>query len=177
MSIRTLRAPRLTDGPAVHRLIARCPPLDANSRYCNLLQCTHFADTSVVAERDGQVVGFVSAYLDPRRRDTLFVWQVAVAPECRRQGLAGEMLSAVLARNPCRRVTHVETSITPDNRASWRSFRAVAREWGADIAYRRWFEREPHFEGEHDSEFLLRIGPIAATALRAEAAMPMAQRA
>ena len=156
-----LRMPLATDGAAVHRLIARCPPLDLNSRYCNLLQCTHFADTSCVAEREGDVVGFVSGYLEPSRDDTLFVWQVAVAPERRRQGLTGAMLSAILARDVCRHVTHLETSITPDNEASWQSFRAAARTWRTSLKARPWFSSEPHFEGEHDSEYLVRIGPIA----------------
>src|SRR5690606_15860277 len=68
-----LRRPRAADGAALFDLIAACPPLDLNSRYCNLLHCTHFADTSVAAERDGVLVGFISGYLPPRRSDTLFV--------------------------------------------------------------------------------------------------------
>src|SRR3546814_3090873 len=41
-----LRMPRTEDGPAISRLVGDCPPLDVNSAYCNLLQCTHFADRS-----------------------------------------------------------------------------------------------------------------------------------
>ena len=160
-STKILRVPLAADGAGVHRLIERCPPLDLNSRYCNLLQCTHFADTSVVAEQAGEIVGFVSGYREPGRDDTLFVWQVAVAPECRRQGLAGAMLTAILERDVCRDVTHIETSITPGNEASWQSFRAAARAWCASLTARPWFSSEPHFEGEHDSEYLVRIGPIA----------------
>ncbi|MBD4807723.1 diaminobutyrate acetyltransferase, partial [Xanthomonas citri pv. citri] len=37
------RTPAVTDGPSVTELIAQCLPLDPNSAYCNLLQCTHFA--------------------------------------------------------------------------------------------------------------------------------------
>ena len=46
----------MEDGLAVNRLIASCPPLDTNSTYCNFLQCLHFAETSVLAEKDGKVV-------------------------------------------------------------------------------------------------------------------------
>src|SRR5690554_7602315 len=53
-SIISLRKPTVTDGSAVHALIARCAPLDTNSMYCNLLQCFHFAGTAVVAEMNGQ---------------------------------------------------------------------------------------------------------------------------
>ena len=45
----TITAPDATDGVAVHDLVQRCPPLDSNSLYCNLLQCTHFAATSALA--------------------------------------------------------------------------------------------------------------------------------
>ncbi|MDA3870409.1 MAG: diaminobutyrate acetyltransferase, partial [Gammaproteobacteria bacterium] len=87
-----LRKPISTDGAAVHRLISQCPPLDTNSMYCNLLQCTHFADTSVAAVQENELVGFVSGYIVPQRADTLFVWQVAVGDKARGQGLAGRML-------------------------------------------------------------------------------------
>ena len=40
---------------AIWELISACPPLDTNSAYANLLQCTHFADTCVIAEREGRI--------------------------------------------------------------------------------------------------------------------------
>ncbi|WP_292254905.1 hypothetical protein [Mesorhizobium sp.] len=49
----------------VWELIAKWPQLDRNSLYCDLLLCSDFADTRVVAERAGAVVGWLSAY---RRR-------------------------------------------------------------------------------------------------------------
>src|SRR5690606_42164986 len=66
-------------------LVARCQPLDTNSVYCNLLQCSDFADTAIAAEdANGQLVGFISGYRPPSRPDTLFVWQVAVDASMRR---------------------------------------------------------------------------------------------
>ena len=53
------RKPVATDGPVISGLIAACPPLDPNSAYCNLLQCTDFADSCIIAERGGEVVGWV----------------------------------------------------------------------------------------------------------------------
>ena len=55
-----LRSPVLGDGMAVFRLVENCPPLDMNSSYCNLLQCSHFADTSVVAQMNGALLGFIA---------------------------------------------------------------------------------------------------------------------
>ncbi|WP_323845610.1 diaminobutyrate acetyltransferase [Microbulbifer magnicolonia] len=159
-----LRRPVSEDGAAVHRLISRCPPLDENSIYCNLLQASHFSDTSVAAEVDGELAGFVSGYLMPQRPDTLFIWQVAVASEARGIGLAGRMIREILRRPACVQVRHLETTITPDNTASWALFRGLARKLGAGCVDSVMFDRERHFRGRHDSEMLLRIGPFAEAA-------------
>lgn len=160
-----LRRPVSEDGADVHRLISRCPPLDENSIYCNLLQVSHFADTSVAAEVDGELAGFVSGYLIPERPDTLFIWQVAVAEAGRGQGLAGRMIREILRRPACAQVRYLETTITPDNEASWALFRGLARKLDTQCAESVMFDRERHFRGRHDSEMLLRIGPFSESAV------------
>ena len=80
----SLRTPRAEDGAAIWNLVRDCKPLDENSMYCNLIQCDHFRDTCVVAELNGQIAGWISAYVVPSDETrTLFVWQVAVAPAAR----------------------------------------------------------------------------------------------
>lgn len=156
-----LRRPVPEDGPALHDLVAACPPLDPNSRYCNLLQVSHFAATAVVAEdAAGRLRGSVTGYLRPDAPDTWFVWQVAVAAPVRGQGLAARMFDAVLARAECAHVRWLETTVTPDNAASLAAFRRFARRHGARLVERPGFEREPHFAGRHEDEVLLRIGPF-----------------
>lgn len=155
-----LRPPALTDGMSVFRLVERCPPLDTNSSYCNLLQCGHFADTSVAAEMAGEVVGFVSGYSLPKRPDTLFIWQVAVDERARGAGLAARMLRHILARPGCAAIRYLETTITPDNLASWALFRSLAKNLSAELQSTAWLDRQIHFDGLRDSESLLRIGPF-----------------
>lgn len=156
-----LRPPTVDDGAALHRLVRRCRPLDENSRYCNLLQVTHFGDTAIVAEQDGQLIGFVSGYRIPGRENVLFVWQVGVSPEGRGRGLAPRMINALLDRVD--EVTHLETTVTPDNDASKAVFEKVARQHEAPLVRSVLFESAAHFEGRHDDEVLFRIGPFAAT--------------
>ena len=155
-----LRKPTASDGAAVHALVAACPPLDPNSRYCNLLQCTHFAGTSAVAESNGEAVAFVSAYRPPDDSDSLFVWQVAVSPKARGRGLGRRLILEILARPENRALRFLRTTITNDNAASWGMFQSLARELGAPSERSVLFDAERHFEGRHDTEHELVIGPF-----------------
>jgi L-2,4-diaminobutyric acid acetyltransferase len=150
------------DGMALHQLVRACPPLDPNSLYCNLLQCSHFQNTSIAAFSNGDLLGSVTGYCIPGRADTLFVWQVAVHPSVRGQGLARTMLRNLLERMATQGIRFIETSITPGNQASLKLFSGFAAEQHADMVRSVLFEKALHFEGAHETEYLFRIGPFAA---------------
>ncbi len=157
----TLRLPQAKDGYSLHQLIARCPPLDCNSVYCNLLHCSDFADTAIAAENaEGQLVGFISGYRPPNRADTLFVWQVAVDPSQRGQGLALRMLLALTERLAAQGVRYLETTISPDNAASQALFKKAFARLNADYNTSTLFSRAAHFAGQHEDEVLYRAGPF-----------------
>ncbi len=155
-----LRIPRPEDGPRVSALIAASPPLDVNSAYCNLLQCSDFADTCVLAERGDELLGWISGYRPPAAPECLFVWQVAVAAAARGEGLAGKMLDELIARPAAAGATALTTTITEDNAASWGLFEAFARRHGAKLDRSPRFERDRHFAGAHDTEWEARIAPL-----------------
>lgn len=152
-----LRRPRKSDGLRVHDLVERCPPLDRNSIYCNLLQVTHFADTCILAEDDSGLLGFVTGYLIPDRRHVLFVWQVGVRVEARGRNLGQRLLLSLLAR--CN-VSALETTVTPANASSRRMFERLAESLLAPVECETLFSRDTHFGQRHADEILLRIGPI-----------------
>ncbi|MDF7799122.1 diaminobutyrate acetyltransferase [Pontiellaceae bacterium B1224] len=158
--------PQSTDGFEVHRLVQACPPLDENSMYCNLLQCTHFYETSIAARLEGELVGFVSGYVKPAASDTLFIWQVAVAESARGQGLARRMILALLDRPACRGINQLETTITPSNTASRNLFARLADTLEAPVRLTDGFDKEKHFKSKHESEQLWRIGPIPKNKMR-----------
>jgi L-2,4-diaminobutyric acid acetyltransferase len=151
------RKPTAEDGHRVHNLIASSPPLDVNSAYCNLLQCSDFADTCVLAERDGKLAGWISAYRPPNAPERLFVWQVAVDASARGEGLALRMLEELAARPEVGSAEVLTTTITEDNAASWALFKAFARNRGSELTSSPRFEREKHFAGEHDTEWEAQI--------------------
>jgi L-2,4-diaminobutyric acid acetyltransferase len=156
-----LRKPRPADGARVWQLVADCPPLDRNSMYCNLLQCSDFADTCVLAELRGRVAGWVSGYRPPDDPGALFVWQVAVHQDARSMGLAKKMLSSLLERDGCDDVDYLKTTITPENDASRALFQSFADKYGAPLRESSGFDAEKHFRGRHDSERLITIGPFS----------------
>ena len=153
------RSPQPSDGSQVFRLVQRCKPLDENSMYCNLLQCSHFSDTSIVAEVAGEMVGFISGYRLPQQANTLFIWQVAVDSRQRGKGLASQMLEQLVRRMGG--VTYLHTTITADNTASWSTFRRFALNLGAPLIHKTFFDKQQHFAGEHNSEELVVIGPFS----------------
>lgn len=154
-----LREPRITDGAALHRLVRACPPLDLNSPYAYLLLCAHHAGSCVVAEQEAEPVGFISAYRPPAQPDTVFVWQVAVAPRARGQGLALGMLEHLLARPALAGCRWLETTVTPSNAASRRVFETLATRLNARCAERTFFSKEDFQDPHHEPEMLIRIGP------------------
>lgn len=156
----SLRKPETADGVRLHALVAQCPPLEENSVYCNLLQCTHFADTCVAAEANGDLVGFVSAYIPPRQPNVLFLWQVAVHEKARGMKLAPRMLGELIDRPECADVQFIETTITPDNESAWKMFRGFAFERNIPTEEFILFDGRIHFAGEHKDEHLLRMGPF-----------------
>lgn len=159
----TFRTPRAEDGPAVTALIADSPPLDPNSAYCNLLQCTHFSDSCITADREGQVVGWISGYRLPKDPSRYFLWQVAVAASARGEGLAAAMLDMLLTRPSMAGIAYLLTTVTRDNDASWALFRGFAKRRGLQLHETLCFERDAHFAGQHANEWQVEIGPFAPT--------------
>lgn len=159
-----LRRPVATDGPAITALIAACPPLDGNSAYCNLLQCTDFADTCIVAERNGAIVGWISGYRLPSRPEELFIWQVAVAAQARGERLASRMLDHLVRRAQIQPIAFLSSTVTAGNRASWALFEGFARSRQAPLEKTLRFDRTAHFADAHDTEWCARIGPFRSAA-------------
>jgi L-2,4-diaminobutyric acid acetyltransferase len=116
----------------------------------------------MIAKDDGgEILGFVSGYRIPKRMEVLFVWQVVVSSKARGQGLAGRMIQALLESDSCCEVTHIETSITNDNQASWGLFKKLADKLSAPTSETVMFDKNDHFGGQHDTEMLFRIGPFS----------------
>lgn len=153
----SFREPTSEDGAEIWELVQACKPLDENSMYCNLIQCDHFRNTCVIAEMDGKIVGWISAYLLPDDPEALFIWQVAVSKEARGMGLGGRMLKTLMQRDICNDVTRIQTTITRDNEASWALFRSFANRQRGELEAEAHFTRDTHFQGQQATEHMVTI--------------------
>nr|WP_245797959.1 diaminobutyrate acetyltransferase [Domibacillus mangrovi] len=155
-----LRAPTVEDGGEVWKLIKHTGVLDLNSSYSYLMWCTFFSETSIVAEAGNQIVGFVSAFIQPKSPNTIFIWQVAIDASYRGEGLASKLLKTLFNRRNIRNVRYLEATIGPSNRASQALFYKLARDLSTDCNVTPCFIEEQFPEEGHEEELLFRIGPI-----------------
>lgn len=149
------RHPILADGYAIYQLIKSAPPLDLNSSYLYFLQASHFSNTCIVVEQDDVIIGFLSAYYQPDKPHSLFVWQVAVAESARGRGLGKAMLLALVKSQPKdSTMTEITCTISPSNKASQGLFNSFAKAHDL-ILQTSPFINETHFgEENHEAEDL-----------------------
>lgn len=139
--------------------------LDQNSAYAYVVFADEFGDTCAVADdAAGDLVGFVLGFRPPSRPDTLFVWQVAVAPAYRGQRIADEMIASIVAR-PGLGIEFVEATVTPDNEPSRRMFQRFAESRGVRCRVTPYLGVDDFPAGDepHALEDRFRIGPLDPT--------------
>jgi L-2,4-diaminobutyric acid acetyltransferase len=125
-----------------------------------MLVCTYFRNTSIVYENSKEVRGFISGYLDPRTKNTLFIWQVALHTSSRGKGVALQMLRNLLNREDLDHIEYIETTISPSNKASQNLFHRLTSDLKAEINVKPYFAKELFGEEAHEDEELYRIGPL-----------------
>ena len=153
----SLRHPAVSDGSRIIRLVRNCAPLDVNSEYLYCLIGYDFSLTSVVAERASNIIGFVSGYFRPREVNCLFIWQVAVHPDFRGQGVAISMLEWLAERNP---FDSLVTTISPSNVASKSLFQSFAQKRNLSLTQHPFLDSYTEETGlEHEREDLFRLFP------------------
>jgi ribosomal protein S18 acetylase RimI-like enzyme len=74
----------------------------------------HFHDTSLIAERDGELAGFVVGFLSPSVPEEAYIHFTGVAPAWRRSGLARhlyELFFTTARKAGCKRVKAVTSPV------------------------------------------------------------------
>jgi len=155
-----LRFPSEEDGKGIWELVKSTRVLDLNSAYSYLLLSKYFSDTCVVADVEGTIVGFVSAFHPPMQADVIFVWQVAVDEAFRRRRLGMNMLKHLLAREICSNNRYLEITVNPSNQAAYSLYYQLAHELKTSCVEEECFPSRLFPGGQHEEEIMLRIGPL-----------------
>lgn len=154
-----IKSPDSDYGFQISELIKNSPPLDLNSTYLYFIQSHYFNKTCAIAVNEvDKVIGFVSGFQDPRKKDTLFIWQVAISKDARGNGLASKLIHFILQEHP--HMQFIETTITKDNTSSISLFNKISQELNTNIIEEPFLDKTKHFLNQHDSENLFRIGPF-----------------
>ncbi len=151
--------PNKNDGAAMWELVTNST-LDTNSPYKYILMSEYFSDTCVVAKQNNQVVGFITAFIPPKKQDAVFIWQVGVDASQRGKGIASKMLRALLESEACANINFVEATITPTNKASQSLFQKLARDYDTDITSSEFFTEDVFPGEEHEEELKFVVGPL-----------------
>ncbi|SHN31314.1 diaminobutyrate acetyltransferase [Gracilibacillus kekensis] len=151
--------PTKHDGAAMWELVTNST-LDTNSPYKYILMSDYFSDTCVVAKQNNQVVGFITAFIPPKKQDAVFVWQVGVDASQRGKGIASKMLHYLLESDACKNIQFVEATITPDNKASQSLFQKLARDFNTEFTSSEFFTKDVFPGDEHEEELKFIVGPI-----------------
>lgn len=150
------RKPKKEDAKQIVNLIKIGGTLDLNSEYLYLLQTTHFKDTCCVAVCDEQIIGFVSGYILPNDKNTLFIWQVAVSSQYRGQNLAMQIIMHIVKNVT---VEYVISTVSPSNISSSRVFEKLAVFLSTSFTTEVLFDLDDFIQA-HEEEVQYTIGPI-----------------
>jgi len=122
-----IRNVSIQDAPVLRKLASLCPPLDLHTPYTYWLLTFMYNDTCFILEVDDKIAGFITSVYS---KNTLFIWQIGILPEFRRQGLSTALLKQVFTKADELGITKINVSIAEDNQSSNGSFQAFCREHG-----------------------------------------------
>ena len=131
MKIRSLKK---NDAEKVKKLLAKCgkPYVPPYNLYVYWMLERYLSKTCKVAEKDNKVVGFVSGMPDIERQ-VVFIWQLCVDKELRKQGIATGLLDALFQEARDMDYNYIELSITDSNNISQSFFQKYAEKKGLKL--------------------------------------------
>src|SRR5699024_10877848 len=133
----SFRKPNLEDGKDIWSLAKETSELELNSSYRYILWCDKFADSTIVAVKDNEVIGFVQGFIQEDPEPTLFVLQVAVSEEIREQGLATRKIETFKKTTDAK---YLDATVTPSNLTSKHLVQSHAVKYDSTYEIKRYIE-------------------------------------
>lgn len=144
----------------MYALVKKTKVLDLNSPYSYLMWAKYYNKTSIIAEINGKLVGFISGFIQPESPHTLFVWQVAVDESQRGKGLATRLLVNLLKQLETKDIRYLEATVTPSNLPSKNLFKGIADKLNTKCEIEECFSADQFPDSSHEPELTYRIGPL-----------------
>lgn len=122
MELRLLSA---EDAPIIMEMAKNNPPLEEHTPYTYWVMCSYCNRCSYALFVDNQIIGYVMCVENP---NTVFIWQLCVLPEFRKNGYATILLNEVfdLAKTLHK---NIQMTIEDDNAASVGCFQKICTKY------------------------------------------------
>jgi len=111
--------------PRMKVLAEECPPLDVYPVHIYTLCLRDFGNTCSLAIAEGKLVGFATGYLTGTDRYRFFLWQIGVAGEWRRSGVATGLVNNTFSLARDTGAGEIFVTVDPDNVKSLNLFRKL----------------------------------------------------
>lgn len=120
------------DVPTLRRLASKSPPLGLHTAFTYWLVGHYFGDYSLLAlDGDGTELGYVMCITKRDETDLLYVWQIGVLPQYRRQKIAEKLLDAIYEKKVRGGgIRRMQVTIDPHNVPSNKLFESFAGRHG-----------------------------------------------
>lgn len=125
MNIRSLRK---GDSEKVLELVKKCGPFVAPYNvYAYWILENYYYSTCKVAEVDKKIIGFISG-MPSIDKKCIFIWQICIDEEYRKQGIAGKLLDALFNSAKEQNLEYIELSISDINNTSMNLFKKYSKD-------------------------------------------------
>lgn len=110
-----VRTADISDYVLLRQMAKDCEPLDVHTPYTYWVVCQFFHDSCFIVEDDGKAVGSIMTILSA---NCLFIWQIGVLKEYRRQGISQLLYKSVFDYARINHIDKVALTVSSDNSIS-----------------------------------------------------------
>jgi len=123
----TIHKIKLKDLEHIRDFIKKCKPLGFHTLYTYWVLAYHCNDFCFVArEENDEIIGFISAIVSQKHKNSIFLWQIGVLQKYRSTGLSHQLIDKLFQISSEKGFKSIQLSIDPDNKASFNLFKKYA---------------------------------------------------
>jgi L-2,4-diaminobutyric acid acetyltransferase len=127
MSIK-IRKTREGDFLKVHEFVEKCDVLVTHPEHFYKIILRYFGDSCFLAEKQGNVIGFLMGFFSQKTPSTYFLWQIGTDASMRREGIGKKLITYAEQDLKKRGCTRIELTIDPENTISKNLFEKLGYE-------------------------------------------------